>query len=112
MKACQTGFNAEYQEDAPSPDEIKELVGYAVLEFGTPWCGHCKAAAPAIQAELSKRELPHIKVFDGSGKRLGREFKVKLWPTLILLDSGVEVARVVRPVETDEIEQLLSKIGQ
>ncbi|MDO6765343.1 thioredoxin family protein [Agarivorans sp. 1_MG-2023] len=110
MKASHTGFNPEYQEDAPSIEEVAELSGYAILEFGATWCGHCKAAAPAIESVLSKAGLPHIKVFDGKGKRLGRSFKVKLWPTLILLESGKEVARIVRPVETEEIIALLANI--
>ncbi|MDO6685008.1 MULTISPECIES: thioredoxin family protein [unclassified Agarivorans] len=110
MKASHTGFNPEYQEDAPSIEEVAELKGYAVIEFGATWCGHCKAAAPAIEPVLSKAGLPHIKVFDGKGKRLGRSFKVKLWPTLILLESGKEVARIVRPVETEEVIALLANI--
>jgi len=49
--------------------------------------------------------LRHIKVEDASGKRLGRSFDVKLWPTLIFLDDGREVARVVRPRSVDELHQ-------
>ncbi|WP_411991484.1 thioredoxin family protein [Agarivorans sp. DSG3-1] len=110
MKASHTGFNPEYQEDAPSIEEVAELSGYAILEFGATWCGHCKAAALAVESVLSKAGIPHIKVFDGKGKRLGRSFKVKLWPTLILLESGKEVARIVRPVETEEVIALLANI--
>jgi thioredoxin 1 len=49
--------------------------------------------------------LRHIKVEDASGKRLGRSFHVKLWPTLIFLVDGREVARVVRPRSVDELHQ-------
>jgi thioredoxin 1 len=35
----------------------------------------------------------HVKVEDGSGRRLGRSFGVKLWPTLVFLRDGREVAR-------------------
>ncbi|MEE1672432.1 thioredoxin family protein [Agarivorans aestuarii] len=111
MNACQTGFNPEYHEEAPSLEELVELKGLAVLEFGATWCGHCKAAAAAVESVLSPKDLPHIKVFDGKGKRLGRAFKVKLWPTLILLDSGKEVARIVRPVETGEVQALFEHKG-
>ena len=85
------------------------MAGYAVLEFGAPWCGHCQNAAHATEEVLSKRALPHIKVFDGKGKPLGRLFKIKLWPTLILLHSGQEVARLVRPVREQEVNQLLTQ---
>ena len=107
MKACVVGYNPQYSEDEPSIDQIRAMAGYAVLEFGAPWCGHCHKAVQAAQDVLTKRALPHIKVFDGKGKPLGRSFKVKLWPTLILLHSGQEVVRVVRPVNETEVKQLL-----
>ena len=108
MKASQKGFSPAYQEENPTIGQIDEMTGYAVLEFGTPWCGHCNAAMPAVRKALSGRELPHIKVVDGKGKSLGRSFKVKLWPTLILLNSGAEIARLVRPVNTEEVQELLA----
>jgi thioredoxin 1 len=112
MKACQQGFNPEYHEDAPTMEELGRMEGYAVLEFGTPWCGHCKAAASPVEAVLSGRGLSHIKIFDGKGKALGRSFAVKLWPTLVLVKSGAEIARLVRPVRAEEIHELLSKMEQ
>jgi len=112
MKSSQMGFNPDYAEDAPTQEQVSGLVGDAVLEFGAPWCGHCQAAQPAVQEVLSKHpKLPHIKVYDGKGKTLGRAFRVKLWPTLILLHDGKEVARLVRPLDTDEVRQLLAQCG-
>ena len=112
MKACQKGFNPTYQEESPSIEQVAEMSGYAVLEFGTDWCGHCKAAEPAVKQALSEKELPHIKITDGKGKPLGRSFKVKLWPTLILLNSGEEVARIIRPSTVNEMEEFLSLAKQ
>lgn len=107
-----TGFKPEYSEEAITIEHISELTGVTLLEFGAPWCGHCQAATPAIKEALAEHsELRHIRIYDGKGKRLGRLFKVKLWPTLILLHEGNEVARLVRPVSTDEVRQLLSKIS-
>jgi thioredoxin 1 len=110
MKTNHTGFNPDYAEDAPTLEQVSELAGDAVLEFGTPWCGHCRAARPAVQEVLSEHsELPHIKIYDGKGKRLGRAFRVKLWPTLILLHDGKEVARLVRPLRVDEVRRLVAQ---
>lgn len=112
MKACAHGFNPEYAAHEPDPEEVRALSGRAVLEFGAPWCGHCRAAAPAVEEVLSQHpELPHIKVHDGKGQPLGRAFGVKRWPTLILLRDGEEVARVVRPRITTEIQQFLQADG-
>lgn len=110
MEACQKGFNPVYHEDEPVGEAIKELEGYAILEFGAPWCQHCQAALPIAQEVLPQFELPHIKVFDGKGKPLGRSFNVKLWPTFILLKSGQEVARSVRPVDVQEVKKFLKEV--
>jgi len=55
-------------------------------------------------------ELPHIKIADGKGKKLGRIFRVKLWPTLILLKDGQEVTRLVRPTSITDMRELLAVI--
>jgi thioredoxin len=108
MNASHSGFNPIYGEDAPTLEQVNALSGDAILEFGAPWCGHCQAAEPAVQEVLSEySELLHIKVYDGKGKRLGRAFRVKLWPTLVLLRDGQEVARLVRPLHADEVRQFV-----
>lgn len=115
MKSNYISFKPDYEEEAFTFEQISELQGDTVLEFGAPWCGHCQAASSAIKEVLTEHsltthsELSHLKIYDGKGKPLGRAFKVKLWPTLIILHNGNEVARLVRPVYADEIRQLISK---
>jgi thioredoxin 1 len=82
-----------------------------VIEFGNSWCGFCQAAHHFISAAMSEHpQIKHIRIADGRGKPLGRAFKVKLWPTLIFLRDGQEVARIVRPDNTDEISNALAQI--
>lgn len=96
----------------PQRTEIDALSMPTVLEFGTPWCGFCQAAQPLLQTAFSDfPAVQHIKVEDGSGQPLGRSFKVKLWPTLIFLDGGQEVARLVRPISAAAITQALAQIS-
>jgi thioredoxin 1 len=49
-------------------------------------------------------------VEDGSGRPLGRSFRVKLWPTLVFLRDGQDLARLVRPGEAREIGEALAGI--
>ena len=55
--------------------------------------------------------IPHIKIEDGKGRPLGRSFRVTLWPTLIFLNNGKEVARLVRPMNSTVIHEALAQIG-
>ena len=99
---------------SPEPDraEIDQLAGPAVIEFGTGWCGYCIAAqAPIAQAFQGHPEVRHIKVEDGKGQPLGRSFRVKLWPTLVFLRDGKEVARLVRPADATAISRALAELG-
>ena len=97
----------------PSRDEIDALRGPTILEFGTPWCGFCQRAQPLIETAFAQHPgIDHIKVEDGSGRPLGRSFRVKLWPTLVFLRDGKEVARLVRPGATGDITEAMRKIDQ
>lgn len=101
-----------YSSDAPSRETIDTLPGPAVLQFGTDWCGHCNAAEPLVMEAMAQHTgVQRIKVEDGSGRPLGRSFKVKLWPTLIFLRDGQEVARLVRPTEVSAVAQALAQIN-
>jgi thioredoxin 1 len=103
---------AAYSQDAPTRAEIDALPGATILEFGTDWCGYCRGAQPAIEASLARvPHARHLKVEDGPGRPLGRSFKVKLWPTLIFLRDGAEVARVVRPSEVADVDEGVAALG-
>ena len=96
----------------PARAEIDALVAPTVLEFGTDWCGYCQAAQPLIaEAFAGCPQVGHIKVEDGPGRPLGRSFRVKLWPTLVFLKEGREVARLVRPQGAGEIGDALRRIA-
>lgn len=96
----------------PSRDAIDSLAGPTLLEFGTSWCGHCRAARPLIANALEARPgVRHVKVEDGSGQPLGRSYGVKLWPTLVFLADGREAARLVRPRDASAIGKALDLIA-
>ena len=101
-----------YSVEQPERSAIDALRGSTVLEFGTDWCGYCRRAQAPIREALAQRPVQrHLKVEDGPGRALGRSFRVKLWPTLIMLRDGVEVGRVVRPVGGAEILQQLAALA-
>jgi thioredoxin 1 len=104
-------MNETYTAEGPTREQVDALPGAAVLEFGTSWCGWCRGAQPLIRAALGRHEgVKHIKVEDGPGRPLGRSFGVKLWPTLVFLKDGREVARLTRPASGAAIEDALAQI--
>lgn len=95
--------------EAPCLAEVLALSGPVLLEFGTEWCGHCRAAQPLIaQALAMHKQWQHLKIEDGPGRALGRHHRVKLWPTLVLLRDGQEVCRVVRPASIQDVVAALT----
>lgn len=98
-----------YENPGPALADVEALPGATLLEFGTPWCGYCRAAqAPIAEALADQSPVRHLRVEDGSGRPLGRSFRVKLWPTLIFLRDGREVARLVRPTAADAVKEALT----
>ena len=97
---------------APTREEIDRGSGPVLLEFGTDWCGHCRALAHRISETLEKHpEVQHVKVEDGPGQALGRSFGVRLWPNLVFLRDGKVVRQVARPSYAQLDEAFAALVG-
>ena len=107
-------LNIEYlpSEEAPTREEIDRAPGLVLLEFGTAWCGFCRAAAPRVSTLLREHpQVRHVKVEDGPGQPLGRSFRVKLWPNLVFLKDGAVVRQIARPSDTELREAFTALAG-
>jgi len=104
-----------YETAQPDRAAVDAMPGVVAVDFGTNWCGYCKAAEHDIDEALKAYpDVKHVKAEDGPGRPLGRSFRVKLWPTVVVMKDGQEVARVVRPAGAQEVKDALeaaSKAG-
>jgi thioredoxin 1 len=101
----------EYSETEPKRSEVDAFQGPTLVEFGSAWCGYCRRAQPLIAEAMAEHpQVRHLKIADASGKRLGRSFQVKLWPTLIFMRDGKQLAKLVRPDDAGEIREALEAI--
>lgn len=92
-------------------EDVDRMPGLVVLEFGASWCSHCQALAPDLAELLT--EYPQVQLIwveDGRGKRLGRSFRVKLWPTLVFLRDGQVIKQIARP-EVSEVREALANLA-
>jgi thioredoxin 1 len=101
-----------YTPETLSRADADALPGATVLEFGANGCSICQGATPAIAQALASATagLRHLRVEDGPGRPLGRSYRVKLWPTLVVLQDGREVARVVRPTGAQAVTEALQAL--
>lgn len=98
------------EDGEPTRAEIDSHQAPLLVEFGAAWCAHCQRARPLIDDVLARHpEIGHLRVEDGPGRRLGRSFRVKLWPTLVFMNRGAEVARLVRPAAIQEIDEAIEQ---
>ncbi len=102
-----------YETAQPDRAAVDAMPGVVAVDFGTNWCGYCKAAEHDIEEALKAYPaVRHIKAEDGPGRPLGRSFRVKLWPTVVVMKDGQEVARVVRPAGAQEVQDALEAAGK
>ena len=93
----------------PTRDEVDAMCGSVLLEFGINECPHCQRVQPLVADALKRYPgVRHLRIEDGKGRRLGRTFSVKLWPALIFMKDGQEVARVLRPTTQPEVDAVFN----
>ena len=78
-----------------------------LIEFHADWCGPCHIMAPVIEKIADEHKIELTKVDIDSDQETTRKYGVSSIPTVLLLEDGEEVARIIGAQPKKKIEAAL-----
>jgi thioredoxin 1 len=96
--------------EAALDDELIQSKEPILVDFWAPWCGPCRAMAPAVEAAAQKLagEAKVYKVNVDDNPSVSPRFGIRGIPTLILFKDGREANRLIGLASKEQIERLFT----
>ena len=90
-------------------NEVK--AGIVLVDFYAEWCGPCKMYTPILEEiEKDNKDIKVVKVNIDNDRRLAAYFQVQSIPTLLVLNNGEQVEKVVGFNPKNKIEEIISRV--
>ena len=96
--------------EAALDDELVQSSQPIVVDFWAPWCGPCRAMAPAVEA-AARKLVGGVKVYKmnvDENPAVSPRFNLRGIPTLIVFKDGRETNRLVGLSTQQQIEALVT----
>lgn len=96
--------------DELNPDNFEERtkIGDVILDFYADWCGPCQMIKPVFEKLSNEFDDVHFfKINVDNNQQAATKFEVRSIPTLVFLESGKEVDRVIGVVGENELKHKL-----
>jgi thioredoxin 1 len=77
-----------------------------VLKFYADWCGPCKMLSKTLE-NLKDNDIPIREVDIDEQTDLAVQYNVRSVPTMVLLENGSEVKRVVGSMPLEKVKEFL-----
>lgn len=108
------GATGAIENDKEFQSEISQDDSSKVLLFSADWCGYCHKIKPSfnkVAQDYAPKADFFVVNFDGA-EQARREYGVKYLPTMIFIENGEEVDRIVGYTGERKIRKTLEKSFQ
>jgi len=91
-------------------DQLLQSSQPILVDFWAPWCGPCRAMAPAVEAAAEKLtgSVKVYKINVDDNPSVSPRFNLRGIPTLILFEHGREKNRLVGLSSKEQIQALVA----
>ncbi|OGD56579.1 hypothetical protein A2V71_02690 [Candidatus Berkelbacteria bacterium RBG_13_40_8] len=93
-------------------NELMKTRGNAIVEFGAPWCGSCKASEPIIASlQSNHKEISFAKIDVGKAPGLASRMGVMSLPNILVIKKGKIIDQIFTVPTKKILEEKIKKLS-